>query len=126
MSKNLKALVVDDSLLSRRMIKDQLSANGFSEIFEAANGYEAVEKFKKNSPDFVTMDIVMPDKDGLETLKEIMDIDPGAKVVMISSIGQEHYISASKRLGAKTHIVKPITSESIKKGIAEVFPSGKC
>jgi len=123
MSKKLKALVVDDSLLTRTMIKDQLSANGFSEIFEAVNGFEAVEKFKKNSPDFVTMDIVMPDKDGLEALKEIMDIDPNAKVVMISSIGQEHYISTSKRLGAKAHILKPLTAESIKKGIAKVFSS---
>ena len=116
-----KILVVDDSLLTRRMLVDALNTIGFSKIYEATDGVEGVEQYKKLKPDLTTLDIVMPNKDGLEALKEIMELDPNANIIMITSVGQDHYIDKSKELGAKFHLIKPFKKEILNDTINKIF-----
>src|SRR5690625_7310768 len=93
-------LIVDDAAFMRMMIKDILIKNGYSVVGEAENGNVAVEKYKELSPDLVTMDITMPEKDGITALKEIRAIDPTATVIMCSAMGQQAKIGrASCREG---------------------------
>jgi len=83
-----KILIVDDAAFMRMMIKDILEKNDYEVVGEAQDGVEAVEKYKELSPDLVTLDITMPEKDGITALKEIMAEDPNAKVIMCSAMGQ--------------------------------------
>ena len=82
-------LIVDDALFMRMMIRDILSKDGFEVVGEAENGVEAVDRFKEMRPDLVTMDIVMPEMHGIEAVKQIMKIDPDAKILMCSAMGQQ-------------------------------------
>lgn len=109
------ALVVDDSSFARTMLKDILLKNGFSKVYEAKDATEAVESFKKFSPDIVTMDIIMPDRDGLAALKDILEADKKAKVVMVTSVGQDHVVQKAMELGAKDYIMKPFESSTVAK-----------
>lgn len=84
-----KILVVDDAAFMRMMIKDILTKNGFEVVAEAADGAQALEKYKEFQPDLVTMDITMPEMDGITSLKEIKKINPNAKVIMCSAMGQQ-------------------------------------
>jgi two-component system chemotaxis response regulator CheY len=102
-----KILVVDDMLFMRVTLKSILEKNGFSVVGEAANGVEAVKKYKECAPDIVTMDITMPEMTGLEALKEIKQYDQNAKVVMVSAMGQERFVKEAIMTGAKYFIVKP-------------------
>lgn len=98
----------------RSMIKDILKNSGKYDIVgEATNGQEAVDRFKELLPDIVTMDIVMPIKDGIEATREILQHDPKARVVMCSAVGQEPLVIESIAAGAKDFIVKPFTSEKV-------------
>jgi two-component system, chemotaxis family, chemotaxis protein CheY len=111
---NYKVLIVDDALFMRSMIKDILKNSGKYDIVgEATNGQEAVERFKELLPDIVTMDIVMPIKDGIEATREILQHDPKARVVMCSALGQEPLVIESIAAGAKDFIVKPFTPEKV-------------
>ena len=80
-----RVLVVDDAAFMRMMVKDILSKNGYEIVGEAENGMKALEKYQELKPDLVTMDITMPEMDGITAVKEIKKVDPGAKVVMCSS-----------------------------------------
>ena len=111
MSKGI--LIVDDAAFMRMMLKDVLTKNGFEVIGEAENGKVAIEKYRELQPDLVTMDITMPEMDGIRALKEIKAIDPNAKVVMISALGQEPHIKEAIKLGAKYFIVKPFKEEHV-------------
>ena len=115
-----KILLVDDAAFMRKMIKDTLSKNGYTELFEAVDGADAVEKFGEIGPDLVIMDITMPNKDGLETLKEIKGMDPGATIVMCSAMGQEAMVMDSIKSGAKDFIVKPFKPERILKTVTSI------
>src|SRR5690606_19966245 len=84
-----RILIVDDAAFMRMMIKDILVKNGYEVVGEAADGFQAVEKFKELKPDLVTLDITMPEKDGISALKDIRSIDPEAKVIMCSAMGQQ-------------------------------------
>ncbi|MFI3210552.1 MAG: response regulator [Peptostreptococcaceae bacterium] len=108
-----KVLVVDDAVFMRMSIKNMITKHGFEIVGEAGNGNEAVEKYKELNPDIVTMDITMPEKTGLEALKEIMDIDPNATIVMVSALGQEAMMKEAIVNGAKGFIVKPFKEEVI-------------
>jgi two-component system chemotaxis response regulator CheY len=108
-----KVLIVDDAAFMRISIKNVLTKNGFEVIGEAENGKVAVQKFQELSPDIVTMDITMPEMSGLEALKEIVKINPGANVVMISAMGQEAMVREAVISGAKGFIVKPFKEETI-------------
>lgn len=100
-------LIVDDALFMRMMIRDILSKDGFEVVGEAENGLEAVERFREMKPDLVTMDIVMPEMDGIEAVKQIMKIDPDAKILMCSAMGQQPLVVEALEAGAKDFIIKP-------------------
>jgi two-component system chemotaxis response regulator CheY len=102
-----RVLVVDDAAFMRKMVTDALSSGGHEIVGEAANGEEAVQRFQELRPDVMTLDITMPEKDGLAALQEIIAVDPGAKVVMCSALGQESKVLQSIKLGAKDFVVKP-------------------
>ena len=115
-----KILLVDDAAFMRKMIKDTLSKNGYTELFEAVDGADAVEKFNEIGPDLVIMDITMPNMDGLEALKAIRAADPGANVVMCSAMGQETMVIDAIRSGAKDFIVKPFKPELVLKTVTSI------
>lgn len=108
-----KILLVDDAAFMRKMIKDTLIKNGYTEVFEAVDGADAVEKFGEIGPDLVVMDITMPNMDGLQALKKIKEADAGAKVVMCTAMGQESMVVDAIKSGARDFIVKPFNSERI-------------
>ena len=108
-----KVLIVDDAAFMRCAIKNMLENNGFDVVGEAENGMEGIKKYKELKPDIVTMDITMPVMSGIEALKSILEYDPNAKVVMISAMGQEHFVKEAVILGAKSFIVKPFKEENI-------------
>lgn len=114
-------LIVDDAAFMRMMIKDILSKNGFEIAGEAANGAEAVEKYKELSPDLVTMDITMPEMDGIQALKAIKEIDSGAKVIMCSAMGQQSMVIDAIQSGAKDFIVKPFQADRVLDAINKVL-----
>lgn len=100
-------LVVDDGAFMRILIKSMLEKNGYAVVGEAEDGAAAVEKYKALRPDLVTMDITMPNVDGIEALKGILADDPDASVIMVSALGQDAYIKEAIRQGAKGFVVKP-------------------
>jgi len=113
-----RALVVDDSMLMRKMIDDVLTDGGWEVVGEAVNGQEAVEKYEQLRPDAVTLDIVMPGTDGLYALDRILQFDPDAKLVVISALNQTKLISDAVRKGAHDFIVKPFMPEQLKETMA--------
>lgn len=107
-----RVLVVDDGLFMRSLIKKILVSNGYEVIGEAEDGISAVEKYLELKPDLVTMDITMPNRDGVCSLSEIMQHDPNASVVMVSSLGQDENIKRAISNGAKGFIVKPFNEST--------------
>jgi two-component system chemotaxis response regulator CheY len=89
-----------------------LADNGF-EVAEAADGAEAIEKYKANKPDGVLLDITMPNMDGLSTLKELMKMDPGARVAMVTAMGQQSMVMEALKTGAKDFVVKPFDADRV-------------
>ena len=116
-----KILTVDDSAFMRRMIKTTLSKAGYTEIYEAVDGIQALEKYNELKPNLVLMDITMPNMNGLEALKAIRAADAGANVVMCTAMGQEYMVMEAMRFGAKDFIVKPFKSERILKMVAAII-----
>lgn len=115
-----KVLIVDDAAFMRMMIKDILQKNGFEVIGEGSNGIEAVNLYKKERPDVVTMDITMPDMDGVEAVKEIRSFDPAAKIIMCSAMGQQSMVMDAIKSGAKDFIVKPFQADRVLEAIRKV------
>lgn len=113
MGNNLKVLICDDSLLIRKKLRSILEKCKCKEILEAPNGKIAVEMVKEQNPDLVFLDIVMPDKDGIEALDEIMKINPNIKVVMASSAGTKEHLRKALEKGAYDFIQKPITLDAV-------------
>lgn len=114
-------LIVDDAAFMRMMIKDILTKNNYEIAGEATNGVEAVEKYKETKPDLVTMDITMPEKDGIQALREIKQIDPNAKVVMCSAMGQQAMVIDAIQSGAKDFIVKPFQADRVLEALRKVL-----
>lgn len=110
---SLKILICDDSLLIRKQFKDLLLSHGCSQVFEATNGQEAIEKYKTHNPDIVFMDIVMPVKTGIEAVSEILEYDNKAKIVMASSSGTKTHLKKSIEAGAFDFVQKPIEESQI-------------
>ncbi|MCL0077275.1 response regulator [Dehalococcoidia bacterium] len=101
-----KVLVVDDAQFMRMRATKLLTQNGY-EVIEAANGVEAVQKYKEERPDAVMLDITMPDMDGLEALKQVRKIDPGARIAMVTAMGQQSIVLEAIKAGARDFVVKP-------------------
>jgi two-component system chemotaxis response regulator CheY len=108
-----RILVVDDAAFMRKMVSDALAKGGHEVVGEAGNGVEALSQFQALKPDLVTLDITMPEKDGLAALAEIMAADPSAKVVMCSALGQESKVLEAIKLGAKDFVVKPFQPDRV-------------
>ena len=115
-----KILVVDDAAFMRMMIKDILSKNGYEVAGEAENGAVAVAKYSELKPDLVLMDITMPEKDGIQALKEIKAADGGAKVIMCSAMGQQAMVIEAIQSGARDFIVKPFQADRVIEAVKKV------
>lgn len=116
-----KIMVVDDAAFLRVMLKDMLKAAGFDNVSEAVNGEEAVKLYKQVKPDLVTMDITMPELDGIMALITIRKHDPQAKVIMCSAMGQQDMVVRAIQAGAKDFIVKPFQKERVLKAVHGVL-----
>ncbi|MDD4908696.1 MAG: response regulator [Candidatus Omnitrophica bacterium] len=111
-----RIMVTDDAIFMRQMLSNILKAEGYEICGEASNAKEAVEKYQQLKPDLVTMDIVMPmmeELDGIGAVKEILKFDPGAKILIISVMGQESLVTKALDAGAKDFIIKPFKSERV-------------
>ncbi|AJQ27328.1 MULTISPECIES: response regulator [Pelosinus] len=108
-----RVLIVDDAAFMRMMVKDILSKNGYEIVGEAENGVKALEKYQELKPDLTTMDITMPEMDGITAVKEIKKIDPNAKVIMCSAMGQQAMVVEAIQAGARDFIVKPFQPDRV-------------
>lgn len=117
-----RVLIVDDASFMRMMIKDIVSKLGHEVVGEAANGFEAIDKYKELKPDFVTMDITMPEMDGIKASAEIKAMDSNATVIVMSAMGQQAMVIDALKAGAKDFIVKPFTADRVKDAISKFFP----
>ncbi|MBE5925849.1 MAG: response regulator [Lachnospiraceae bacterium] len=118
MAKNI--LICDDAAFMRMMIKDILTKNGYNVAAEAENGVKAIEKYSETKPDLVLMDITMPEMDGIQALKKIKELDPGASVIMCSAMGQQAMVIESIQSGAKDFIVKPFQADRVIEAVKKV------
>lgn len=116
-----RILITDDALFMRVTLKNILTQNGYEVVGEAANGKESVELFKELKPDLVTMDITMPEMDGISALKEIRNVDPNAVVVMCSAMGQQNMIMEALQSGAKEFLVKPFQPAKVVEAVNRVL-----
>jgi two-component system chemotaxis response regulator CheY len=116
-----RILVVDDAAFMRKMVGDALTKGGHEVVGEAANGHEAIARFQELKPELMTLDITMPEKDGLSALKEIVQLDPGARVIMCSALGQESKVLESIKLGAKDFVVKPFQPARVLEAVAKAL-----
>jgi len=108
-----KVLIVDDSMLMRRMVREALACDGWDVVGEAANAQEAIDLYRQLRPHAVTLDIIMPGSSGMNALESILRIDPEAKVVVVSALNQTKLISEAIRSGAQDFIAKPFLPEQL-------------
>ena len=116
-----RVLIVDDAAFMRMMIKDILTKNGYDVVGEAENGQVAVEKYRDLNPDRVTMEITMPEMDGIAAVKEIKSQDPAARVIMCSAMGQQAMVIDAIQAGAKDFIVKPFQPERVLEAVSKAL-----
>jgi two-component system chemotaxis response regulator CheY len=116
-----RVLVVDDAAFMRKMVSDALAKGGHEVVGEAGNGLEAISQFQALKPDLMTLDITMPEKDGLAALADIMAADPSAKVVMCSALGQESKVLEAIKLGAKDFVVKPFQADRVIEAVGKAL-----
>ncbi|WP_010301496.1 response regulator [Kurthia senegalensis] len=116
-----RILIVDDAAFMRMMIKDILTKNGFEVVGEAGDGAQAIEKYNELNPDLVTMDITMPEMDGIAALKEIKKTNPNATIIMCSAMGQQAMVIDAIQAGAKDFIVKPFQADRVIEAIQKAL-----
>ncbi len=116
----MRILIVDDASFMRITLERILSSAGYEVVGHAANGIEAVEAYKKHSPDLVTMDMTMPEMDGVQAVKEIRELDPQARVIMVSAMGQEFVMKEAIAAGALDFIVKPFKPDKVLEAVRKV------
>ena len=114
-------MIVDDSLVVRKSLRKLLEELGHEIVHESEEGRDAVQKFRRINPELITMDITMPVLNGILALKEIIQQNPDAKVIMITSHGEEELVMDAVSFGAAGYILKPITKEKIEKVLAKVL-----
>lgn len=110
---NKRILIVDDSFYMRTMLKNMLTDAGYEVVGEAANGAQALEMAVSTAPDLITLDVILPDNTGLDVLKSLRQLQPSAKVVMCSAVGQEVIVTEAIENGALAYIVKPFSEEKV-------------
>lgn len=111
-----KVLVVDDSAFARKIIIDLLGKEGYEMAGEAENGSEAVQLYKKTKPDLVTMDIIMPEvngMDGIDAVREILKTNPKARILMVTAVGQREALEQAQQAGARGFVLKPFDSSTV-------------
>jgi two-component system chemotaxis response regulator CheY len=116
-----RVLVADDAAFMRQMIREILEAEGLEVVGEAVDGVEAIDQFSKLHPDLVTMDIVMPRRSGIDAVKGILELDPHARIVMCSALGQETLVMEALQAGARDFIVKPFKPDNVIATLAKVL-----
>lgn len=119
-----KVLVVDDAIFMRKMISDILQENGMEIVGEAETGAEAVKKYKELKPDLVTMDIIMPEMNGIDAVREIISFNPQATIVMCSALGQQALVQDAISAGAKDFLIKPFNPSRVIEVITKVMNRG--
>jgi len=119
--KMVKILIVDDAAFMRMMIKDNLKKGGYTDFIEAENGEVAIAEYNENRPDMVLLDITMPIMDGIHALKAIKELDPQAKIVMCSAMGQEGMVVEAIKFGALDFIVKPFKPDRLIQTVKNVL-----
>lgn len=117
----LRVLVVDDAIFMRRMISEILVENGMEIVGEADTGAKAIERYKELRPDLVTMDIIMPEMNGIDAVRKIVEHDAQAKIVMCSALGQQALVQDAIAAGAKDFLIKPFNAARVVEVIAKVF-----
>lgn len=115
----MRVLITDDTAFMRMMLKDILAKNGYEVVAEAGDGIEMLQKYDETMPDIVTLDITMPNMDGLVALKELRKKHPNANVVMCSAMGQQSMVMDAIQSGAKDFIVKPFQAERVVECLAK-------
>ena len=116
-----RVLVVDDAAFMRKLLTDALVSGGHEVVGEAGNGADAVARWQELQPELTTLDITMPGKDGLEALAEIMKLDPSARVVMCSALGQEGKVLEAVKLGARDFVVKPFHADRVLEAVGKAL-----
>lgn len=116
-----KILISDDSILARKQLKDAILALGTPAFIETSNGQDAIDSYKKENPDLVFLDIVMPVKDGNAAIREIREFDPNAEIIIVSSVGTQAQLKASISAGAKDFLQKPFSPKQIQSIISARF-----
>lgn len=116
-----RILIVDDAAFMRMMIKDILNKNGYQVVGEAENGFVAVEKYRELKPDLTTMDITMPDMDGINAVKEIRKFDSNANIIMCSAMGQQAMVIDAIQAGARDFIVKPFQPDRVLEAVRKAL-----
>jgi two-component system chemotaxis response regulator CheY len=116
-----RILIVDDAAFMRMMLKDILTKNGYEIAGEAADGVQAVEKYKQLRPDLVTLDITMPEMDGIEALRRIRAVDPNARVIMCTAMGQQAMVIDAIQAGARDYVVKPFQADRVLEAVRKAL-----
>lgn len=115
-----RILITDDALFMRVTLKNILTQNGYEVVAEASNGVESVKLYKEHKPDVVTMDITMPEMDGISALKAIREHDPNANVIMCTAMGQKNLVVEAIQAGARDFIVKPFQADRVLEAVSKV------
>jgi two-component system chemotaxis response regulator CheY len=110
---SLRVLIADDARFMRQLIRDIIEPEGYEVVGEAEDGHAVVEAFKQHNPDLITMDVVMPKCSGIDAVKEILKINPTAKIAMVSALGQEQLVTEALQAGASDYIVKPFKPDAV-------------
>ncbi|RJR29944.1 MAG: response regulator [Candidatus Latescibacterota bacterium] len=116
----LRVLIVDDAIFMRKMISDILVENGMEIAGEADTGAKAIERYKELRPDLVTMDIIMPEMNGIDAVRKILEHDAQARIVMCSALGQQALVQEAITAGAKDFLIKPFNAARVVEVIAKV------
>lgn len=116
-----KIMIVDDSLFMRMLLKNVIHELGYEKVVEASNGLEALTLYPDELPDVVTMDITMPEMDGITALEKIKDMNPDAKVIMVSAMGQQALLIRAVSMGASDFIVKPFSKDRVREALKKAF-----
>lgn len=116
-----KIMLVDDTKFMRMMLANILKPKGYEIIAEAGDGLEAVDKYKQLKPDLVTMDVVMPHMDGIEAVRNIVASDSGARVIMVTAVGQDSKVKEAIEAGARGYIVKPFQAPQVIEEVEKIL-----